>query len=236
MLISPKQNHKVLKNQNEFLKLKIQGVEFEVVQNTKYLDVQVDNTLDWREHIKTISSKVSRAIGFLKHARSFLPEETLRTLYTGIVEPHFRHCSSVWSCCGATEINQFQKMQNRAARIVTGSNVDTPGLTIVKQLGWKTIGELIDSESNTMVFKSLNNLASQYLCNLFSGMSQLSSVNLRNTTTDLRLPRRNSKSGQKCFSFRVAKLWNGLPAESKQATSLNSFKKLLNKSVNRCSP
>ena len=27
-----------------------------------------------------------------------------------------------------------------------------------------------------------------------------------NTTTDLRLPRRNSKSGQKCFSFRGDKL------------------------------
>ena len=53
-------------------------------------------------------------------------------------------------------------MQNRAARIVTGSNVDTPGLPLVKQLGWKTIGELIDSESNTMVFKSLNSLAPQY--------------------------------------------------------------------------
>ena len=78
-----------------------------------------------------------------------------------------------------------------------------------------------------MVFKSLNNLAPQYVCNLFTRMSQLPSVNLKNTTTDLKLPRKNSKSGQKCYSFRGAKLWNGLPVESKQATSLNSFKELL---------
>ena len=171
MLISSKQKHKVLKYQNEFLKLKIQGVELEVVQNTKYLGVQVDNTLDWREHIQTISSKVSRAIGFLKHARSFLPEETLRTLYTGIVEPHFRYCSSVWGCCGATEINQLHKMQNRAARIVTGSKFDTSGLPLVKQLSWKTIGELIDNESNTMVFKWSLNLLIIWLhstCAIFS--------------------------------------------------------------------
>ena len=74
MLISSKEKHKILKNHNDFLELRIQGAELEVVQSTKYLGVQVDNTLDWREHIKTISSKVSRAIGFLKHARSFLPE------------------------------------------------------------------------------------------------------------------------------------------------------------------
>ena len=71
--------------------------------------VQVDNTLDWREHTKMIFSKVSRVIGLLKHERSLLPVESLRTLYTGIVEPHFHYCSSVWGCCGATEINQLQK-------------------------------------------------------------------------------------------------------------------------------
>ena len=79
-----------------FLEIGIQGTELEVVQNINYFGVQVDKTLSWREHIKTISSKVSRAIGFLKHARSFLPEESLRTLYTGIVEPHFCYCLSIW--------------------------------------------------------------------------------------------------------------------------------------------
>ena len=40
-----------------------------------------------------------------------------------------------------------------------------------------------------------------------------------------RLPKKNSANGQKCFSFRGAKLWNSLPAESKTASSLNGFKK-----------
>ena len=75
-----------------------------------------------------------------------------------------------------------------------------------------------------MVFKSLNELAPQYLCNLFTKNSQCSSRNLRNTETDLRLPKKKSAIGQKCFSFRGAKLWNSLPAESKKASSLISFK------------
>ena len=47
------------------------------------------------------------------------------------------------------------------------------------------------------------------------------------TETDLRLPKKRSANGQKCFSFRGAKIWNSLPAESKTASSLNSFKKLI---------
>ena len=176
MLISTKPKHKALKNKRESLKLNIRDNELEVVQKTKYLGLQIDNSLDWKEHVKTVSSKVSRAIGFLKHAKSFLPEETLRTMYTGIVEPHFRYCCSVWGCCGATEINQLQKLQNRAARIVTGSSFDTPGQPLIKRLGWKTIDELIASESNIMVFKSLHELAPQYMCNLFTKTSQLTST------------------------------------------------------------
>ena len=60
--------------------LKIRDKKLEVIQKTKYLGVQIDNPLDWKEHIKIVSSKVSKAIGFLKHAKSFLPEETLKTL------------------------------------------------------------------------------------------------------------------------------------------------------------
>ena len=46
------------------------------------------------------------------------------------------------------------------------------------------------------------------MCNLFTRASQLASRCLRNTLTDLRLPKKSSKTGQKCFSFRGAKAWN----------------------------
>ena len=57
--------------------------------------------------------------------------------------------------------------------------------------------------------------------------SSCSSYSLRDTRTDLRLPMKRSANGQRCFSYRGAKLWNSLSAESKQATSLYSFKKTI---------
>ena len=89
MLISTKQKLNILKGQNEDLKLKIRDNELEVVKKTKYLSLQIDCSLDWKEQIKTLSAKVSRAVVFLKHAKSFHSKETLQTLYTGIVESHF---------------------------------------------------------------------------------------------------------------------------------------------------
>ena len=154
MLITTKQKRNVLKSSNQNLELNIRSNELDVVQKTKYLGVQIDCSLDWKEQIKAVTAKVSRAIGFLKHATKFLPRVTLENLYIGIVEPHLRYCCSIWGCCGSSEINQLQKLQNRAARIVTNSSFDTPSRPLIERLGWGTIQQLISNESKTMVFKS----------------------------------------------------------------------------------
>ena len=61
MLITTKQRRDVLKSSNQNLELSIR----DVVQKTKCLGVQIDCFLDWKEQMKAVSAKVSRAIGFL---------------------------------------------------------------------------------------------------------------------------------------------------------------------------
>ena len=78
MLISTKPKLKALKSKNESLRLKIHVDELEVLQKTKYLGVQIDNSLDWKKHIKVTSSKVSKAVGFLRHAKPFYQKRHLR--------------------------------------------------------------------------------------------------------------------------------------------------------------
>ena len=134
----------------------------------------------------------------------------------------------MWGCAGTTEINRLQKLQKRAARLAIDSSFEKPSLQLIKKLRWKTINELIEYESKTMVFKSPNELAPQYLRNLFTKNSQCATHNLRNTLTDLRLPKRKTSAGQRCFSSRGAQFWNSLSADCNQATSLKIFKSCLN--------
>ena len=71
----------------------------------------IDSSLNWKKHINIVSVEVSRAISFLRHSNTFLPQLTLKTQYTGIVKPHFRYCCSVLGCDNSTELNQLQKLQ-----------------------------------------------------------------------------------------------------------------------------
>ena len=201
--------------------------QVENVDQSKYLGVIIDRSLSWEEHINILRTKVSRAIGFLKYARKFLPQNTLSKMYRGIVEPHFRYCCSVWGCCGATKLLTLQKLQNRAARIVTKSKFDTPAMELIHNLNWPTVSDIIRSETATSMYKSLNGLVPEYLSNLFVKNSTRNVRELRNTETDLSLPLRKTKNGQNAISFRGPKLWNQLELDLKQAPSLAAFKKRL---------
>ena len=133
----------------------------------------------------------------------------------------------VCSCCSESKINALQKIQNRAARIVTNSSYDASAASLIQNLGWPTISNLIRKETATLTYKSLNSLAPVYMRNLFTKYSDDRERSLRSTETDLRLPLLKTGNGQKAFSYRGAKLWNSLEREAKLAPSLKSFKERL---------
>ena len=216
MLVSTKAKRKAVNKSNQKLQVNINGTELEVVSKIKLLGVLLDNSLDWKEQVQAVSLNVSRGLGILKHAKNFLPFSALTSLYTSIVEPHFRYCCSVWGCAGTTEIIRLRKLRNRAARIVTNSSFDIPSNQLFEKLGWKTINELIDIESKTMVFKSLNELAPPYLRSLFRKNSQYI---YRRQVTKTRYRKR-----QEMLFVWGLKLWNSLSANCKQAASLSTFK------------
>ena len=148
-------------------------------------------------------------------------------MYLTIVPPHFSYCCSVWGCCGATKLKTLQKLQNRAARIVTGSPFDTSAAPLLQRLGLPSIDKLVNRETCTMAFKSLNDLAPKNLGNIFSKLPDVHTRVLRNTRCNLAVPNRRTAYGQKSFAFRGANAWNKLDSEMKLAPSIQSFKSKL---------
>ena len=97
MLLTTKQKKKYLTASNQALQPSNREEHIDVICNTKYLVVDIDKNLTWKNQIKSVTEKASRAIGFLRFAKHFLPEVIVKTLYTSIAEPHFQYCSSVWA-------------------------------------------------------------------------------------------------------------------------------------------
>ena len=140
------------------------------------------------------------------------------------MEPYLRYSCPVWGVSGINVINKLQKLQNRAARIVTNCAYDASALPTIRELGWPTIFELIESDTLKMVYKSVNDQAPAYLAEMFVKLSDSGKRELRNTKTDLVIPRCKSAFGQKRFSYKGAKLWNDLSTKVKSSNTYEVFK------------
>ena len=68
-------------------------------------------------------TKVS-SIGALKRIRPFVSMHTAVEIYKGLIEPHFDYCSAVWDGLSQQLSDKLQKLQNRAARVITKSSYD----------------------------------------------------------------------------------------------------------------
>ena len=126
--------------------------------------------------------------------------------------------------CGESRRLARQKLQNRAARIVTNSSYDASADALIQRLKWPNIAEIINRETVMIVYKSLNGLALTYLSNIFSTNSSHGTDKLRNFETDLRISLYKTCNGQKSFSYRGVHLLNSLEPDVKQAPSLYAFK------------
>ena len=73
---------------------KISGEAIEQKTSVKYLGVILDNQMKWKDHVYLISSKVSRATGILKYARTYTCTQT-RTRHARIRAPNYATPCSV---------------------------------------------------------------------------------------------------------------------------------------------
>jgi len=145
-------------------------------------------------------------------------------MYTSLVQPHFDYCSEIWGCCNKTLSIKLQELQNRVARILLRASYDTNADSIIDKLGRRKLDTQRQINKATMVYKSLNGLAPNYLRSKFTARSNVSSYSLRDTNGKLAIPLLRTNFMRNRFSYSGAFLWNSLPVELRQANSLGTFR------------
>ncbi|CAH3170294.1 unnamed protein product [Porites lobata] len=66
-------------------------------------------------------------------------------MYNALVMPYFNYCGAVWGNINKGLADKLQKLQNRAARILTFSNYDVRSSVLLDELGWERL-EYIDDD------------------------------------------------------------------------------------------
>ncbi len=178
--------------------------------------------MSWNKHIEIISKKIASGIGALKRMRPFVPSSTLKYIFNSIIQPHFDYCCVVWDNCTKFSADKLQKLQNRAARILTFSSYDANADPLIEKLGWRKLASQRKNQKTILVYKSLNELANLRL--LFNFRNNVTSYTLRDTDGKLAVPMPRTNYLKNSFAYSGATLWNSLPIHLRMASTLRQFK------------
>ena len=146
-------------------------------------------------------------------------------IYNALIMPHFDYCSPVWDCLSGYLRDKLQKLQNRAARVITKLPFDTSSNYLLSTPNWEGLFLRRKKQKGLTMFKTVNGLAPHHLQSLFS--QHHSVYNLRDSEGKLTLPKPSTNYLKRSFSYSGAMLWNNFPKCLKNAVSVNNFKHII---------
>ena len=207
------------------MNLELDDRPIEHKDSTKLLGVHIDEMLTWDNQIKHISSKVSNGLRMLYLARKLTDnQETLKTIYYSLVQPYFDYCDVVWGDCSKTRADKLQKLQNRAARIITRADYSIRSSDVLNTLEWSNLEERRKRHLLVTMFKIFNDDCPTYLREQFHRTSEIHDYNLRGSNYDLQLPLPKTDFLKRSFSYRGAIAWKQLSNDTREMGDLTSFK------------
>ena len=115
-------------------------------------------------------------------------------------------------------------MQNFAARIVSGTRKFDHVTPVAKELNLLPVSQTLLFRDGVLAFKCVKGLSPSYHSDRFTTCSMVHTRNTQNKDK-LNIPAYKSAAGQRSFLYRAVSLWNSLPYDLTDSTSIVIFMK-----------
>ena len=132
------------------------------------LGVIFDQCINMYKHVTSVCRAAYYHLKNINCLKAFLTEESLVAVVHAIVTAHIDYCNSLLYGISDYNINRLQRIQNSAAYIVTNTRTYDHINPILQNLHWLPVRQHIHFKILLIVYKSINDMAPEYLCELVS--------------------------------------------------------------------
>ena len=200
----------------------------------KDLGVHINTNFSFTDHCEKFLTSANQKFGILKRTCSFVKDQKRRrVLYLSLVRSQFEHCSPVWRPSSATMRDKFENFQKKCIKwILHESNLSYSNevyLRKCKQLNILPLSYRFDTNDVILFYKIIHSLIPVNMPNyltLFNGNSRLRSTHLDKLSfvCSLATSTAGNRTLNKSFFFRSHLLWNTLPFDTRNSSTLSEFK------------
>lgn len=100
----------------------------------KFLGVLFEQDLSFANHIKSVATKLSTALYFLRSSKNLLPESALLNIYYTLFHTQLVYANIIWSSTSLNNFNKLYKLQKAAIRVITNSKFNAHTEPLFKKL------------------------------------------------------------------------------------------------------
>ena len=205
----------------------------------KLLGVIVSKDLKWEQHIRLHKNSAIRVLtqrlNALSRISKFTSFKTRKMVAEGIFNSSLIYMIQLWGGSSLNLTSCLQIIQNKAARVVTKLGMRTPVKTLMQQIGWLSVRQLVVYHNCLTVYKIKKFSKPAYFFKKFGmevdhGNEQpVSSRTRLYSTGGIRMENISMKSNldKENFSWTSVSSWNNLPIEIRKLDSLCTFKRSL---------
>ena len=224
-----------LKFIESFPNITFDGTPIKFVTEHKHLGLTFSSNGQWHCHIENIIKSASKVIGIMRKLKFTFSRVALNQIYLSYLLPIIEYSCVVLDGCTVQDINSLQKLQNEAARIVTGLTRSVSLDNLYRECGWVSLAERRRQQKLIFMYKSINGLVPTYVSDLIPpSVGEISTYTLRNQQ-NITVPLcRTEISRKSCIPSSIS-AWNSLDIELRNSPSLASFKYQLKKLQNNSS-
>ena len=109
------------------------------VHTHKHLGVFLSSDCQWHDHLDYIKSKAWSRINVMRKFKFKLDRKSLQTMYFSFIRPLLEYADVIWDNCNQYEVNELEKIQNEAARVVTGATKLVSINSLHFETGWEPL-------------------------------------------------------------------------------------------------
>ena len=206
--------------------INVTGSNISLADKVKILGVILDKSLSFNDHVSNIAKISLYHIRSLRHIRPSLNTDVAKTIGSAIIGSRLDYANALLFNTSNNNINKLQKIQNLLAKVVLNKRHPTNHrprtAQMLQDLHWLPIKYRIYYKLAVLTHRSLNGTTASYLSTLISPYSPART--LRSSSSNLlTIPRSRLHFADKSFEMAGPSVWNSLPTEIRNISSLDSF-------------
>ena len=203
-------------------KLIIGNSTINLVSDTKFLGLFIDEQLNWSTHLTKVRLKISSGLFMLNSVRNLIPSEQKKTIYMSFINSHLVYGTMLWGpmsmAGGRSKLHNSQIKAMKAITDVKSNNISQ----IFKKYEVLKLEDIINLELEKFMYNQAKGELPLPLLDLFQNAGLNHHYDTRGKYY-ANVPKHHKSTLNRSFLVRGPALWRTLSYDLRRAPSLKSF-------------